>query len=205
KVFDGMVNIFKKMYGNSDFYFTYGEAQKFTDRKEFTDIFKNKVIFFTNTNLQATQIASSLTPPLSRGGLRQEAEGGVCNASQSILVIPKVGNLIEHIKKKQENDSEYNCFIFSPKKEESKKIFEDLCKNNINKQATLLVENITGGIGKNIFKAKQTKNKIIIGGYNFILFLYANKVPLKEIILFNARGPSEQNILDDIKWYNISN
>jgi hypothetical protein len=53
-------------------------------------------------------------------------------------------------------------FIFSPKKDESKKIFEDLCKNDINKKATLLVENITGGIGKNIFKAKQTKNKIMI-------------------------------------------
>jgi hypothetical protein len=37
------------------------------------------------------------------------------------------------------------------------------------------------------------------------LFLYANKVSLKEIIMFNARWPSEQNILDDIKWYNISN
>jgi hypothetical protein len=67
------------------------------------------------------------------------------------------------------------------------------------------VENITGGIGKNIFKAKQTKNKIMIWWYNFILFLFANKVPIKEIILFNARGPSEQYIVDDIKRYNTTN
>jgi len=211
KVFDGVVNVFKKMYGNGEFYFTYGEAQKFTDRKEFIDIFKNKVVFFSNTNKQLAQITSNNIPPLRPEGIQPSwikgggEAGGVCPSSQIIVSIPKIDNLITHIKKKQEEGPEYSCFIFSPKKEESKKIFEDLCKNDINKQALLLVENITGGIGKNIFKAKQTKNKILIWWYNFILYCYANKLPLKEIILFNARGPSEQNILDDIKRYNISN
>jgi hypothetical protein len=67
--------------------------------------------------------------------------------------------IVDEAQKSPENIS---YFIFSPKKEESKKIFEDLCKNNIHTKTTILVENITGGIGKNIFKAKQTKNKIII-------------------------------------------
>lgn len=190
KVFDSVINIFKKMYGNGEFYFTYGEAQKFTDRKEFVDVFKNKVVFFSNTNKQATKISDKESTSM-----------------QSIKVVPPiidklVAYIVDEVQKSPDNIS---YFIFSPKKDESKKIFEDLCKNNINTQAVLLVENITGGIGKNIFKAKQNKNKIIIWWYNFILFLYANKVPLKEIIMFNARGPSEQNILDDIKWYNISN
>lgn len=189
KVFDSVVNVFKKMYGNGEFYFTYGEAQKFTDWKEFLDVFKNKVLFFTNTNMQGIKLSN------------KEATN-----TQSIKVVPPVvDKLVTYIvdeAKKSPTDISY--FIFSPKKEESKKIFEDLCKNDINKEATLLVENITGGIGKNIFKAKQTKNKIMIWWYNFILFLFANKVPIKEIILFNARWPSEQYILDDIKWYNIS-
>ena len=190
KVFDSVVNVFKKMYGNGEFYFTYGEAQKFTDWKEFIDVFKNKVIFFTNTNMQ---------------GIKLSDKENINN--QSIKTIPPViDKLVTYIIDEiQKSPEEISYFIFSPKKEESKKIFENLCKNNINKQAILLVENITGGIGKNIFKAKQTKNKIIIWWYNFILFLYASKVPLKEIILFNARWPSEQNILDDIKRYNISN
>lgn len=147
KVFDGIVNVFKKMYGNGEFYFTYGEAQKFTDRKEFIDVFKNKVVFFTNTNMQGIKLSDKETIN-----------------TQSIKVVPPViDTLVAYIvdeAKKSPEDISY--FIFSPKKEESKKIFEDLCKNDINKQATLLVENITGGIGKNIFKAKQTKNKIII-------------------------------------------
>ena len=147
KVFDSVVNVFKKMYGNGEFYFTYGEAQKFTDWKEFIDVFKNKVIFFTNTNMQ---------------GIKLSDKENINN--QSIKTIPPViDKLVTYIIDEiQKSPEEISYFIFSPKKEESKKIFEDLCKNNINKQAILIVENITGGIGKNIFKAKQTKNKIII-------------------------------------------
>lgn len=157
KVFDGVVNIFKKMYGNGEFYFTYGEAQKFTDRKEFTDAFKNKVIFFSNTNKQNTPLIGGET---KRGLQDQITEKN----TQSIKIVPPiVDKLITYIVNEiQKSPDNISYFIFSPKKEESKKIFEDLCKNNINKQAAVLVENITGGIGKNIFKAKQTKNKIII-------------------------------------------
>ena len=147
KVFDGVVNIFKKMYGNGDFYFTYGEAQKFTDWKEFVDVFKNKVIFFTNTNTQAKRLSEKET----------------INTQSIKIVPPKVDQLIEYISSEiGKSPEEISYFIFSPKKEESKKIFEDLCKKDIHTKALLLVENITGGIGKNIFKAKQTKNRIII-------------------------------------------
>ena len=154
KVFDSVIQVFKKMYGNGEFYFTYGEAQKFTDWKEFTDVFKNKVMFFSNTNLQLTPLIKGET----KGDLQQTAK------TQNIKTVPPIVDklvtyVVDEIKKSPENIS---YFIFSPKKDESKKIFEDLCKNDINKQATLLVENITGGIGKNIFKAKQTKNKIMI-------------------------------------------
>ncbi len=76
--------------------------------------------------------------------------------------MPRIKQILEHIQTQQETRKNYGCFIFSPKKEESKKIFEDLCENSIQNKATLLVENITGGVGKNLFKAKQTKNKIII-------------------------------------------
>ena len=148
KVFDTVLNIFKKTYGNGDYYFTYGEAQKFTDWKEFIEIFKNKVIFFSNTNKQLTRLSTT--------------EINTTTTTKNIISIPRIEDIITHLKQKQQNESTYSCFIFSPKKEESKKIFEDICKNNIHNQTEILVENITGGIGKNIFKAKQNKNKIII-------------------------------------------
>lgn len=152
KVFDGVVNVFKKTYGNGELYFTYSESQKYTDRKEFVDVFTNKVIFFSNTNKQYPSITSNITSPTQE----------ITTTAQEIVSIGKIEKIIEHIQAKQASKSAYGCFIFSPKKEESKKIFEDLCKNNIHTKATLLVENITGGVGKNIFKAKQEKNKIII-------------------------------------------
>lgn len=150
KTFNGIVHIFKKMYGNGDFYFTYAESQKYTDRKEFIDIFKNKVIFFSNTNTQAAPMSSLSQIPSHK--------------SQRIKTIPpKVDVLINYISEEiEKNPEEISYFIFSPKKDESKKIFEDLCQKGIHTKATLLIENITGGIGKNIFKAKQTKNKILI-------------------------------------------
>ena len=148
-VFDNVVTITKKMYGNGEFYFTFAESQKYTDRKEFIDIFKNKVIFFSNTNTQSTPLVKNETKE---------------NTKQSIKVIPpKVDILVEYITNEVEKSpEEISYFIFSPKKDESKKIFEDLCQKGIHTKATLLIENITGGIGKNIFKAKQTKNKILI-------------------------------------------
>ncbi len=149
------------MYGNSDFYFTYAESQKYTDRKEFVDIFKNKVIFFSNTNAQLTPLTS-----LKKEEDHKTVEdlGETKRGVQAIKTIPpKVDVLVEYITKEIEKaPEEISYFIFSPKKEESKKIFEDLCQNGIHTKATLLIENITGGIGKNIFKAKQTKNKILI-------------------------------------------
>jgi hypothetical protein len=150
KIFDNVVTVFKKMYGNSDFYFTYSEAQKFTDWKEFVDVFTNKVIFFSNTN---TQLAKPIPEYQSTTTTQQKIS----------VVPPVVDTLVNYVVNQcEKSDGEISYFIFSPKKEESKKIFEDLCKNHIHDKVTLLVENITGGIGKNIFKAKQSKNKIII-------------------------------------------
>jgi len=134
KVFDTVVSVFKKMYGNGEFYFTFAESQKYTDRKEFIDIFKNKVIFFSNTNTQGTPLIGGET---KRGLLNEKA--------QTIKVVPpKVDILIEYITKEiEKSPEEISYFIFSPKKDESKKIFEDLCQKGIHTKATLLVENIT--------------------------------------------------------------
>jgi hypothetical protein len=55
KIFNGVVNISKKMYNQSDFYFVYAEGQRYTDRKEFVDIFKNNVYFLSNGNKDYAQ------------------------------------------------------------------------------------------------------------------------------------------------------
>ncbi len=41
------------------------------------------------------------------------------------------------------------------------------------KDYLLLAENITGGVGKNIFKIQKAGQVVVIGGYKFLLSLYA--------------------------------
>ena len=53
-------------------------------------------------------------------------------------------------------------FILSVVKEESKLLFETMIDRGLDQHFLLLVENITGGSGKNLFKAKHQGTKIII-------------------------------------------
>jgi hypothetical protein len=106
--------------------------------------------------------------------------------------------ILNYINKQETNES---FFIVSTRKEESKQIFDTLYKNNIHNDYLLLIENITWWMGKNIAKAKDTKKKIVIWWYAFLLAVYASKIPLDEIIIFNIKGNNEQSILDDIQRY----
>ncbi|MFA5747647.1 MAG: 3'-5' exonuclease [Candidatus Absconditabacterales bacterium] len=186
-VFNGIVNINKKIMGVSDsYFFVYSDGAKFTQRQEFAERFQNKKItYFSNHNTQFTKLI----------------ENSSNNQLPKLIKIANSEAIIEHIKINV-NVLKNKCyFILSNQKEESKKIFEDLCQKNIHKDNLFLVENITGGTGKNIFKAKQKTNKIIIGSYNFLLYMYSNQILPDEIIIFNIKGPKQLYMLDDIKRY----
>ena len=185
-IFNGVVNISKKMHSQSDFYFVYAEAQRYTDRKEFVDVFTNNVYFLSNNNKDY--------PPLTTWNLELATKTKI--PTWNLGKVDEISNHIQTAEAKIQN-----IFIFSPKKEESQKIFEDLCQKGIHEQALILVENITGGIGKNLFKAGGQGRKILIGGNNFLLYAYSNNITIDEIILFNSKGWSEQAILQDIQRY----
>ena len=185
-IFNNVVNISKKMYSQSDFYFVYAEAQRYTNREEFLEIFTNNVYFLSNSNKEYMSLTSNVQRP-------------TFNVKIPTRNLWRVDQITKHIQSADTNIQ--NIFIFSPKKEESKKIFEDLCQKGIQEQALILVENITGWVGKNVFKASGTGRKIIIGGNSFLLYLYANGTTIDEIILFNSKWGSEQSILQDIQWY----
>ncbi len=192
-IFNNVMNISKKMYSQSDFYFVYAEAQRYTDRKEFTETFTNTIYFLSNNNKE-------YIPLLDKG----EVKGGFVKVQPISTKIPtrnldKIDEISKHIQTNQKEDQ--NIFIFSPRKEESQKIFEDLCQKGIHEQTLILVENITGWIGKNVFKANGKGKKLIIWWNNFLLYLYADGTKIDEIILFNSKWWSEQSILQDIQRY----
>ena len=207
KIFNGVVNISKKMYNQSDFYFVYAEAQRYTDRKEFVEIFKNNIYFLSNGNKEypqpSTLNSQRLQPSTTEGVNVLPIPNTPITNNQSTKIptrnLWRVEQITTHIQ--NADPSIQNIFIFSPKKEESKKIFEDLCQKDIHKDRLFLVENITGGVGKNVFKATAPGKKVIIGGNSFLLYLYANGITIDEIILFNSKWGSEQSILQDIQRY----
>lgn len=188
-VFDSLVTINKKMYGQSDFYFVYSENSKFTSWPEFVDLFKNVTIhFFSVTNKQCAALSvneeKTLLPTLLFDGKFNDLINHLSNVFAGNVVLKK------------------SVFIVSTQKEQSKKIFEEIYQKRIHEKASLLVENITWWVWKNIFKAKQEKAaKILIWWYSFLLHAYANKIHIDEILIFNVNGPSKQQILDDIRWY----
>ena len=92
-------------------------------------------------------------------------------------------------------------FIVSTVKEESKAIFEFLQKFDEGEKFELLVENITGGVGKNLYKAKKKFAKILVGGYNFLMMSYAQNISFDHLLIWNIKGPQSQLILDDIVRY----
>lgn len=184
-----LINITKKMYWQSDFYFLYSDATKFTNRSEFIEVFdKQKVYFFSNTNRMLTNI---------------NAEKKNTN-SFDITNIDKIEELTDYLSYETKEEQEKIFFVVSTKKEESKKIFEDLYQKGIHKNALLLVENITWWAGKNIFKAQSKWQKIMIWGYQFLLNVFSNWIKVDKLIVYNIKGNNESYILDDIKWYATS-
>jgi DNA polymerase III subunit epsilon len=178
-----VINIEKKMM-NEDMYFVYSEHTQYTSWPEFIEIFPSNIYFFSNSDKTAINLFPDIQP------------------QQSIKTtkIWLYDRILTYIQSKITTD-ENSFFIASTRKEESKQIFETLYKNNLHNHYTIVAENITWWAGKNIFKLKNNNPKIIIGGYAFLLSIYAECISLDEIIVFNIRGNNEQSILNDIQWY----
>jgi hypothetical protein len=92
-------------------------------------------------------------------------------------------------------------FILSVKKDESVALFEEFISKWFDKRFLLLVENITWWSWKNLFKAKQQGAKIIIWWYNFLLQLFAQKIAISQLIIYNSKWNQQDLIYSDILWY----
>ena len=188
KMFDilfGLLQVNKVMYGQSDFYFTYWEAIKFTNRDEFTDIFASHTLFLSNFDKSCDKIIDS------------DISGENIDFKK-IWDIDKVVNFID--KELSENPNK-TFFVISTIKAESKEIFEKMYTNWLDQKALLLIENITWSLGKNIFKAKSNGPKIIVGGYSFFTRLLSNKIDIDIYIDFNIKWKMSEYLLNDMQRY----
>lgn len=175
----------RKMYGQtgSDFYFLFSEDAKFTNRDEFKELFhRNHIVFLSNHEKGYKKLVEAPLPPF-----------------RSLTHITTLGGL--ETKLSELSAAKNAIFIISTVKDESREIFEALQKMRFLADYELLVENITGGAGKNMYKANKKQKKILVGGYNFLMMCYAQKIRFDEILVWNVRGSNSEVILSDVKWY----
>ncbi|GHW02726.1 hypothetical protein AGMMS50249_5120 [candidate division SR1 bacterium] len=189
EITETITKITRKTYGNgseSGFYFLFAEEAKFTNREEFKEIFqKNHAIFLSNIEQQYTLLKPGITD-INDEKVFERAE-----------TVGKLETLLQAATSQGIN----SIFIVSTQKEESRKLFETMQKLQSVHGYELLVENITGGAGKNIHKAKRSQLHLMIGGYNFLMMCYAQKLKFDKMFVRNVRGAQSNGILQDMKWY----
>jgi len=190
-IFDNIMIVEKKMWWRKwEFYFVYSEEVKFTNWNDFLEELKgHNTIFLSNTD--------ETLPELIHVDEKQE------NAlDDKIFPLSKTPSVVKAIENFDfENNPNWCIFVLSVKKDESVALFEEFIGKWFDKQYLLLVENITWGVGKNLFKAKQQWAKIIIWGYNFLLQLFAQKIAISQLIIYNNKWNQQDLIFSDIIWY----
>lgn len=193
-IFDGMMTVEKKMWWRSDFYFVYSESVKYSNWNDFLDEFVwHDVIFLSNND-------ESL--PLLVEKVQDDETSEAVNVEDKIFHLSKVPSVVKVLEdydiKQYPN---WLIFILSVKKDESVTLFEEFISKWFDKRFLLLVENITWWSWKNLFKAKQQGAKIIIWWYNFLLQLFAQKIAISQLIIYNSKWNQQDLIYSDILWY----
>ena len=184
-VLSGLIEVKKVMYDQSDFYFTYSEATKYTNWEEFKDVFSSWVYFFSDWEKSYPKLVS------------QDFE----NQKISIKKIWDIDRVVSFVEDWIPENAWKNCFILSTVKTESKELFDKLCDFWITNDVPLLVENVTWSLWKNVFKSKIAGSKIIIWWYSFLMWLYSNKINIDICIDFNIIWKMSKYLLDDIQRY----
>jgi len=179
-----IVDVKKIMYDQSEFYFTYAESTKYTNWEEFKDVFPSWVYFFSDFE--------KVYPKLLDGVVHED--------NFKIKKIWDIDAVVWYIDDTL-NNSDLECiYVLSTIKDESKEIFDKLYSLWID-GVEYLVENITGSLWKNIFKAKTQWRKVIVWGYSFLMWIFSNKINIDICIDFNIIWKQSKYLLEDIKRY----
>ena len=175
----------RKMYNQSDFYFLFSEDTKFTNWDEFLDIFAYHHTLFLSNHETAY---SELLP-------------GITDFEEKRLPHLRAVVDLEQILSKFVSKSDQSFFIISTVKEESREIFEYLQTIRELSDYELLVENITWGAWKNIYKAQQNAKKVMVWWYNFLMMCYAQWVKFDQLIVRNIKWAQSDLIITDMQRY----
>jgi hypothetical protein len=163
--------------------FLYKETNRYIQRDEFQEFFMgNRILFFSNQQKGGNML-------LSISWLK----------SNDAAVRISSNNAIEIISKNLENHN--SLYIVSTQKYMSQSLFDHLCEHSIHKNALVLAENITWGVGKNIFLAQHASKSVSIGGYGFFLQMLSKRLYVDKVLIFFIKWAMEKLLLRDIQRY----
>lgn len=165
------------IYLNNNNYLTYDE---------FKDFFKkNKVVFFTiydqiGQNIYTNNIPSQQKYPIS---------------------IPQIHNITTFENFIKNTDGTY-IYIYSNSKNKSKSYFDEIIKNQINKEYDIHVENITGGFGKILWLISD-KPFILIWWYELFMWARAKWINISDIYIIWSLWLLHNQIINDMKYWKL--
>jgi len=184
---DSVMLISKRTHNNSDTYFVYQENTQFTNWMDFVEIFdKNHVMFLSNFVETYNYLVTGVDFVFA----------------DKFISVHQMNRLVVYLKKLVDDlEQKETIFVLSSQKYQSQEIFGILHKDDIHNKVLLIAENITWWVGKCIFKAKQNGGKILIGSYNFLLWLISHQVTIDKVVDFNIKWKQEDYLLQDLKRY----
>ncbi len=180
-ILDNICLIKKNMFEENKFYYTFYRTDNVINYQEFLDCFDGLHTLFLTNFTKEKSYTTDLPKDLSNN-----------------INIKKIYDQEQLIK---EIPNHSNIFVLSVDKHRSKELFEKFFQWWFDQKYSILAENITWWVGKNMFYAKRKDKKITIGWFEFLINLFAEKTFFDIIIIHYTKWPFEKQIIQDIKYY----
>ena len=161
--------------------YTYALSNNYVDYSEFMHLFKDRHYYFLSNRNTTFEI------------LEEKLDSIHWENRSDVVEIEKV----EELDSLKIQDT---VFILNNNPTKAKKIFEHLQGEQTSKTHKILVENVTGGRGKNISMVKRNNQWILVGGYDLILQCIHERIYPQKIVIFETLGLLHQQIISDITY-----
>lgn len=199
----------KRMYNWDKRYYTFQDLHVYVQRNEFTNALPQKwhLIFLSSSKQSHRSTTSTYWNKKWKKSPRDIAQKNITlpdtiskkvTTSLNVSTITKISDLIQHI---QSQTSWGSFFCISSSKERSRSLFDEMVKRWLHTTYEICAENITWGVWKNLFRAKQaSKNVILIWWYNFYLSALGQQIWFTSLILYHLHWALAPLIVNDLIW-----
>ncbi len=183
-----MCEVEKRMYEGNKRYYLLHHANSYTWYDEFLDMLPKATYHFISTIPGEWYVA---LPQHTQEGEKQ---------SPSTTLLMNTTNPQQLVTQLEQTTAPQ--YIISWAKQPSQELFNLCVQKKLQERYTIVAENITGWVGKNIFLAQHSEKPVImIGGYSFYLEALAKKFDFQRIYLYHIHGAMKEVIVKDLVWY----